>query len=152
MCVDFSRGTAATLTVLHTAPICRPSADAPPGPKTSSAAKRKLRNKKRKEEERKRAKGEGEMPEPKIYRAWFLLRDLFFENNKTLHHRDVLQVCVHRSIHIQIYRWLCPRSAVGSLKVVDTVEIPVESSPPYIVTCRCFFSSGRRDISIEHTI
>lgn len=62
----------------------------------SSSAKRKLRDKKRKEEERKRARGEGEAPAPKIYRAWFMLRDSFFENNKTLHRHDVLQVSVAR--------------------------------------------------------
>lgn len=58
----------------------------------SSSRKRKLRDKKRKEEQRKREAGGGEMPEPKIYRAWFLLRDSFYENNKTLQRHDVLQV------------------------------------------------------------
>lgn len=61
----------------------------------SSSTKRKLRDKKRKEAERKRARGEGEVPEPKIYRVWYMLRDLFFGNKKTLDRHDVLQVCVH---------------------------------------------------------
>lgn len=62
----------------------------------SKSGKRKLREKKRKEEEQKRARGEGQALAPKIYRAWFMLRDSFFDNNKTLHPRDVLQVRVAR--------------------------------------------------------
>eukprot|EP00903_Cladosiphon_okamuranus_P016324 g15054.t1 len=42
--------------------------------------------------EAKCARGEAEPLEPKIYRVWFMLRDLFFKNSRTLHRHDVLQV------------------------------------------------------------